>query len=540
MPKPPPTGISGEGHPPYEEEFRVIGHILEKDAAQIMGRWFERATEEQVHADADHRKEAMDELLKMLQSLGRRLYQQSDHAMEVAGQFAREHGEQRFDLKWNIVDLVRDYEILHGVVLEHLGRMLNERLTYRQAMIIATIMARATGQAVYSYSAMTSQQLEQQAGQLRRLAAQLNTAEQRLRRQLAQALHDHLQQLLVSARMKVEWTARRADPEAAEPLAQVQQTLDQALQWSRILTAELYPPVLYDRGLGPALEWLGNHVREQHGLRVQVRTDPAAEPDDQDLQAFLFSAVQELLLNVVKHAKTDQAQVTMQQQGSNVLITVEDRGVGCVPDEVVHPSEMESFGIFNIRERLRLMGGSMNVETGPDQGCRVEISCPLGLARRGDRSPSRERGARGVVNSSLPIETKQAQGTPPRKRIRVMIVDDHKIMREGLRGILGHLQSIEIVAEAADGREAVDLIDEASPDVVIMDMAMPRMDGIEATKWITKNRPDIRVVGLSMHNSKGIGDAMVEAGASAYLAKGGPSSDLVDAIHRAARGTGSG
>lgn len=74
MPEKPPTGVSGEGHPPYEEEFRAIGHILENDAQQIMERWFERASEEQVHADPHEREEVMDELLQMLQSLGQRLH----------------------------------------------------------------------------------------------------------------------------------------------------------------------------------------------------------------------------------------------------------------------------------------------------------------------------------------------------------------------------------------------------------------------------------------------------------------------------------
>ncbi|MEX0652694.1 MAG: hypothetical protein WD151_01080 [Phycisphaeraceae bacterium] len=74
MPDKPPTGISGEGHPPFEEEFQAIGHILEKDAEQIMERWFERASAEQVHADPDQREEAMNDLLSMLRSLGQRFH----------------------------------------------------------------------------------------------------------------------------------------------------------------------------------------------------------------------------------------------------------------------------------------------------------------------------------------------------------------------------------------------------------------------------------------------------------------------------------
>ena len=160
MPEKPPTAMSGEGHPPYEEEFRVIGQILERDGEPIMERWLERANEEQVHADADQRSEVMDELLQMLRSLGQRLQEQDQPAMEHAAAIAREHGQQRSGLGWDVVELVRDYEILHGVALEHLGKVLDKRLTYRQAMVIATVIDRVTGSAVEAFSKLAQQRLE--------------------------------------------------------------------------------------------------------------------------------------------------------------------------------------------------------------------------------------------------------------------------------------------------------------------------------------------------------------------------------------------
>ena len=117
--------------------------------------------------------------------------------------------------------------------------------------------------------------------------------------------------------------------------------------------------------------------------------------------------------------------------------------------------------------------------------------------------------------------------------IRVLVADDHKIVRQGLVGILQIEPDIEVVGEASDGEEAVALARKLQPDVVIMDVTMPRMTGIEATKLIRREMPKTRVIGLSMHAESDMAKAMCAAGASAYLTKGGPSEDLIAAIRSA-------
>jgi signal transduction histidine kinase len=210
---------------------------------------------------------------------------------------------------------------------------------------------------------------------LRLLAADLSTTEQRERRRLAQVLHEHLQQLLIAVKFGLEEIAARSD---AEPVGRMRDALDEAIKASRGITADLYPPVLYDLGLAAALEWLSRRTRQQYGLAVEVRVDADADPTDQDLQAFLFSAVQELLLNTVKHAQTDRAEVVMQREGDALVITVEDEGIGCTADAVEHRQQSGmGFGLFNIRERLRVMGGHLTVAPLPERGCRVRLSCPL-------------------------------------------------------------------------------------------------------------------------------------------------------------------
>ena len=118
----------------------------------------------------------------------------------------------------------------------------------------------------------------------------------------------------------------------------------------------------------------------------------------------------------------------------------------------------------------------------------------------------------------------------PHRPLRVMLVDDHKIVRQGLAGLLRIEEDLEIVGEASDGQMAIDLAREIHPDVIVMDVSMPRVNGIEATRRISAELPGTRIVGLSMHERDDMALAMQEAGAVAYLSKDGPTESLLEAI----------
>jgi two-component system response regulator NreC len=113
---------------------------------------------------------------------------------------------------------------------------------------------------------------------------------------------------------------------------------------------------------------------------------------------------------------------------------------------------------------------------------------------------------------------------------RVLLVDDHEIMRRGLASLLHAEPDMELVAQAENGREAIELADSLLPDVVVMDVSMPGMSGTQAARLIKEAHPSIRIVGLSMHSMDGTKEAMRAAGAEDYVTKDGPFEDLLRAI----------
>ena len=378
---------------------------------------------------------------------------------------------------------------------------------------------------VFSLEDVTDQQealheSQQRARQLQNLTLELSQAEDRERKRLAEILHDDLQQVLAAAKFHLGMlnTRIRGDAPVHELVDQVSDLLKEAIAKSRDLSHELSPVVLYQSDLGETFEWLARQLEAKHGLTVHVEVRGVIDPHSEPLRALLYKAAQEMLFNVVKHARVPEARLRLQSVRGCIWLTISDRGRGFDPQAL---SRTGGFGLLSIRERVQSLGGRVKIRSVPGRGSTFLLVVPDTQTTVG-AAPSGERTARPEEAHRLPAG--------PRARLRVLLVDDHKIVREGLAVLLATQRDIEIVGQAANGREAIDLADSLVPDVIVMDMAMPVMAGDQATSHIKQHRPQIRVVALSMFEEPTVAEKMRTAGADAYLLKTSPAEDLLAAI----------
>ncbi|HEX8750278.1 MAG TPA: ATP-binding protein [Nitrospira sp.] len=290
---------------------------------------------------------------------------------------------------------LREVAESYGVPLERL-RELSVNMPSRPQFIVAVAKSRLRSEAILlgeiikrkraeeGLADMTNNleaRITERTQQLRALATELNLAERRERKRVAEELHDHLQQLLVLGKLKIGQGKRYAQPIPAltDVMKQLDEVLSDALDYTRTLVAELSPPVLRDHGLPAALKWLG-HYMQKHSLTVTVSVpeqDELTLPEDQKM--LLFQSVRELLINSSKYAGTGEATVTLEQRDDQLRIQVRDEGAGF---DVTAAGATTSgfslkFGLFSILERMKALGGSFDIQSAPEKGATATLTLPL-------------------------------------------------------------------------------------------------------------------------------------------------------------------
>lgn len=233
--------------------------------------------------------------------------------------------------------------------------------------------------------ASLEQRVQERTAQLRTLAFELTKAEESERQAIARDLHDGLGQTLAIAKIKLSsLPIESINAEAASIIAVVEKLIDQSNRAVRSLAEQLTPPVLYDLGLLPALEWLVEQMGRDFDLQCEFAADIECEPQDPSVRAILFRAVREFLLNVVKHADvgSDIVRIVISRVQENPVqlkIVVTDSGKGFDPDNVKR-TVRGGFGLMNVRERLIYIGGTLCVNSKPGSGTTAVIIAPLAQA----------------------------------------------------------------------------------------------------------------------------------------------------------------
>ena len=220
--------------------------------------------------------------------------------------------------------------------------------------------------------------------QVHELSRRLTMAEQEERHRIAQILHDDLQQLIYGIQMKMSFIGGDVEAgreaSARQHLEETDAWVRQAVNVTRQLTVDLSPPILQGEGLADAMQWLVRQMGELHGLEVALEAEHAFVIKDEGLRVLLFQSVRELLFNVSKHAETPRALVRLEQSDQQIVIHVIDEGEGFDLKAAEHREHTDGgtgLGLFRVRERIRLVGGQVEIETAPGAGTHVTIVAPL-------------------------------------------------------------------------------------------------------------------------------------------------------------------
>jgi len=297
---------------------------------------------------------------------------------------------------------------------------------------------------------------------------------------------------------------------------EARRSLDEAMAAARSLSVELYPPALQSSGLAAALTWLAGQTSEKYGLTVKVSADPRANSTRKDIRTLLFESVRELLVNAGKHARVDQVAIDLALDAEEALcITVTDKGVGFDATALDRAKTAPvGWGLFSIRERLTLLGGRFEIESVPGQGTVFRLIAPRGAAPESAES------------------TASTATLPPLPVLRVLIVDDHPSVRDAYRKLLQARSEFVVIGDAADGLEAIAQARALRPDLILMDISMPRMDGIEATRRLRAELPGITILGMSSQPRMDVAQPIEEAGAAGYFIKGLDTEQMIDHMLR--------
>jgi len=222
-----------------------------------------------------------------------------------------------------------------------------------------------------------TQELASAHQRLRSHSAQVALEIEQAQRRAAEDLHDGIGQVLALAKIKLGLLRDKEDAQRHGPQLQgIEGLIAEARDRTREMTWRLSPPVLYEVGLVAALQWLAKDMERRYGLRVTVEEEGECSELDEESRISLFRSVSELLINVAKHANVDRAVVRVSNWVRDIMIVVEDQGIGFDPSSNAH-----EYGLFSVRERQHHLGGILSIASRRGHGTKIILIAPVGGAR---------------------------------------------------------------------------------------------------------------------------------------------------------------
>ena len=328
-------------------------------------------------------------------------------------------------------------------------------------------------------------------------------AQEAERLRVARELHDEIGQTLTAVTIQAERAADGDPAQAPQALRGVADAVRESLDEVRRIARELRPEALDDLGLVNALIALSTRVGAQEGPRVKRELQAELPPLSAEVELVLYRIAQESLTNALRHSDADSVTVSLERR-------------------------REQRDARRGRRREGHAGGAPARYGGDRRHARAGAPC---------RRPAHDRlatrsGHRGAADD--PGGTRGSMTTP--LKTRILLADDHEVVRNGLKMVLDSAPDLEVVAEAGDGAEAVELALSEDIHLAVLDVTMPRMTGLQAARELSRRKPELRVLILSMHDNEQYFFEALKAGASGYVLKSVANRDLIEACRATMRG----
>ena len=374
----------------------------------------------------------------------------------------------------------------------------------------------------------TNKALRETEASLRSLSARILQLQDQERRRIARDLHDVTGQELAVIVMTLkrlsdsldrpEFDARTAILDAVELARKVNEEI-------RTLSYLLHPPLLDEFGLGSALKWYVEGVNKRSDIEVTLEIPDRLQRFPSDKETALFRVVQEGLTNVMRHSGSQKALIRVAVADDRVRVSVQDEGTGIDSRALSRlncGAKALGVGIPGLRERLRQLGGALEIVS-QSQGTRLVATLSVE-----EHDASLDEGALEVSRSGHAAPPGETPAATVRKRI--LVVDDHELMRRGIRALLDDQSDLEICGEAKNGLEALQKTGELNPDVIIMDLSMPEAGGFSATNKIRHSGAAARILVFTNQSLPGIERMVQAAGCQGLVLKAFAGRDLLKGI----------
>ncbi|MGH9742799.1 MAG: response regulator [Candidatus Acidiferrum sp.] len=377
-----------------------------------------------------------------------------------------------------------------------------------------------------------NQALKSNEESLRLLSARLLNLQDEERRHIARDLHDITGQKLAAQSMALAQVLKGETgltAESRKTLAECVSLNKQVGTEIRTLSYLLHPPLLDELGLSSAVKWYAEGFEQKTGIHIEVDIDANLRRLPPNVEVALFRVIQESLTNVHRYSGSLKGFVRVKSKRGEIEVQIGDYGRGMDRDTLGRAAGKGAplgVGIQGMKERMRLLAGKLAVTSEVNKGTRVTATLPLSDLNFAESSATASgTGTERSVAS-------QEDGRTPRNlsKKQILIVDDHELLRQGIRTMLQKETDLEVCGEAMDGQEAIDKTIALSPDLLILDINLPVLNGLAAVRQILRHRPQTKILIFTVHDSEQTQKEIRAAGAHGYLSKGKGGDDLLRVV----------